>query len=179
MVKACWGHGSRSVEFSEVVECQAASMSSARLIASDADEAPWDDYSRDRLPRGWTYLLGRGVIEGALREAGARVASLSLGRPDLLQRELSQDVSDVYYYGGALLGHPSTLEARSSLLLMRWIAVPSEIAPTIAEEVRQVWLPRGCAWAAAALSHGNGWSAAEHRWRLNYDPDSGLQAIET
>ena len=62
---------------------------------------------------------------------------------------------------------------------MRWIAVPSGIAPTIAEEVRQVWLPRGCAWAAAVLSHGNAWSASEHRWRLHYDPESGLRAIET
>lgn len=111
MAKDCWGHGSRSVELSEVVECQAAAMSSPRLVASDADEVPWDDYSRDRLPQGWTYLLGRGVIEGALREAGARVASLSLGRPDLPQCEQDRDIFDVYYYGDSLPGYPSTLKA--------------------------------------------------------------------
>lgn len=145
------------------------------------DEAgkPWAEYRRDRLPRGWTHLLGRDVIEGALRDADAQIDSLSLGRPDLPHRAQDHQIFDVYYYGDSLPGFPTAPGTRSSLLRMWWTAVPVEIAPAIIDEVRRHWLPQGCAWAATALSYGNAWSASEHRWRLEHHPASGLHVIES
>lgn len=62
--------------------------------------------------------------------------------------------------------------------LVLWTAVPSDVAPRIAEEVRWVWLPRGSAWAAEAPRRGNARSAAEHRWLLVYE-DGHPRAVET
>ena len=141
-------------------------------------ERPWREYRRDRLPRDWTYVLGRDVIELALREAGAQLRSLSLGRPDLPPRSEAHGVFDVYFYGAAHPGSFTAATPRADLLLMRWTAVPVQLTPAIVEEVRQVWLPRGCAWAAAALENGNTWAAGEHRWRLAHER-SVLRVVET
>ena len=141
-------------------------------------EEPWGECRRDRLPRGWTFVLGRAEIEAALCAAGARVRSLSLGRPDLPARENVRQVFDVYFYGDAAPGSFSAAVPRPQLLRMRWTALPVEQAAAVAEEVRRVWLPRGCAWAAAAVERGNTWAAQEHRWRLVLNGGS-LQVVET
>jgi hypothetical protein len=139
---------------------------------------PWQEYRRARLPGGWTYLIGREVIEQALRDAGASIRSLTLGRPDRLARADVLSIFDVYWYGDARSGSFGPRDERRVLLLMRWTAVPGDVARRIAEEVRQVWLPRGSTWAAEAPKRGNAWSAAEHRWLLVYD-DGHLRAVET
>ena len=141
-------------------------------------QKPWKEYRRDRLSRGWTYVFSRDVVESALREAGAQLRSLSLGRPDLPPRSEALSVFDVYFYGDSRPGSFSARTPRAELLQMRWTAVPVQLAPAISEEVRQVWLPRGCAWAAAALNHGNTWAAGEHRWRLVHE-QGVLRLIET
>jgi len=140
-------------------------------------EEPWELYRRDRLPRGWSYVLGRDEIEVALREAGARVRTLSLGRPDLPATTKAQTVFDVYFYGDAAPGSFSAVVPRSRLLLMRWTALPSDQASAVAEEVRGVWLPRGCAWAAAAVERENTWAAQEHRWRVTLE-GAALRLVE-
>ena len=139
---------------------------------------PWQEYRRAELPGGWTYLLGREVIEQALRDAGASIRSLALGRPDQLARAHVSSIFDVYWYGDARAGSFGPRDEGRDLLLMRWTAVPSDVAPRIAEEVRRVWLPRGSAWAAEAPRRGNARSAAEHRWLLVYE-DGHPRAVET
>jgi hypothetical protein len=139
---------------------------------------PWQEYRRAELPGGWTYLLGRGVIEQALRDAGASIRSLALGRPDQLARAHVSSIFDVYWYGDARAGSFGPRDEGCDLLLMRWTAVPSDVAPRIAEEVRRVWLPRGSAWAAEAPRRGNARSAAEHRWLLVHE-DGHPRAVET
>lgn len=66
---------------------------------ADAAQHPWEESSRDRLPAGQTYLLGRDTIEEALVRAGARVQTLSLGRGHLPLRAGPSAVLDVYFYG--------------------------------------------------------------------------------
>ncbi len=140
--------------------------------------AAWSEYSRARLPTGWTYVLGREPIEKGLVDAGARVGRLSLGRPDLPLRGSSLTIFDVLWVGDARAGYFGPRAQGFGLLLMRWTAVPLDVARLIADEVRQLWLPRGCDWAAQALRRGNAWSASEHHWLLSHH-DHGLHFTET
>lgn len=141
-------------------------------------QEPWQDYRRDHLPRGWSHVLGRDDIAAALRGAGARVKALSLGRADGPAEKAVHSVFDVYFYGDASPGSFTAATPRTDLLLMRWSALPAVDASAIAGEVRQLWLPQGCAWAAAAAERGNVWAAREHRWQLRLDRGS-LRATET
>jgi hypothetical protein len=84
----------------------------------------------------------------------------------------------MYWYGNARAGSFGPRDEGRDLLLMRWTAVPSDVAPRIAEEVRRVWLPRGSAWAAEAPRRGNARSAAEHCWLLVYE-DGHPRAVGT
>lgn len=141
-------------------------------------EHPWGEYRRARLPAGLTYVVGREVIEAGLVRAGARVRSLSLGRPDLPLRAGASTVFDMYFYGDA---RPHSFPAgtpRADLLLMRWTALPVAVATEVRQQVAQVWLDQGCAWAGCALVAGNTWAAAEHRWSLVVD-DGVLSVAQT
>ena len=74
-----------------------ASVPGASPLGGEAlatDDLPWDDCRKEHLPRGWAYPFGRDWIVRALREAGATVGSLSLGRPDLPPRLGRQPVFD-------------------------------------------------------------------------------------
>ena len=141
-------------------------------------EDAWSEYSRARLPAGWTYVLGREAIEQGLLDAGARVGRLSLGRPDLPRRGTSLTIFDVLWLGDARAGYYGPGRLGADLLLMRWTAVPHGVAVLISEEVQQLWLPVACTWAAQAVRRGNAWSASEHRWLLRQN-DLGLHVQET
>jgi len=134
------------------------------------DDAPWSDYSRAPLLRGLTYAVGRDVIQGELRRAGATIGSLSFGPPP--PRPFDDDggalVFDVYWVGDA---RPSRLDIYRGAppidrLLMRWHAVPSQVRAAVADELVQHWLPFACAWAADAPHRGNVWAATDHRWMV-------------
>jgi len=124
----------------------------------------WGEYSKEQLPSGWVYPLGRDRISQGLRQAGARVGSLSLGVPDLPQRAGPRAVFDVFWLGGARPGYFGGGPVDSEALLMRWTAVPHVHRHAITAQLEEGWLDRGCEWAAAALVRGNAWSASEHRF---------------
>ena len=142
------------------------------------DDLPWDDYRKAQLPGGWAYPLGRDRIARALREAGATVGSLSLGRPDLPPRSEPQKVFDLHWLGDAQAGYFGPIKPGRGRLLMRWTAVPIEHRIQIARQLEDGILEQGCRWAAASLSRGNAWSASEHRFLVS-QVDGRLQLFET
>lgn len=148
------------------------------MVDAGGEQQPWGDYQRDRLPAGLSYVLGREAIEAGLLQAGARVRSLCLGRPDLPVRGDVLKVFDVYFYGDAHPGSFTAATPRADLLLMRWSALPVAVAAAVREQVAEVWLGQGCAWAAAASGRGNTWAAGEHRWLLVVDHGE-LRAAQT
>ncbi len=141
------------------------------------DDLPWDEYSKDRLPRGWSYPLGRDSIAEALRRAEATVGSLSLGRPRLPPDEGPWRVFDVLCFrdGAGYFGRRP--EGRSRLH-MSWTAVPSEYRIEIAHQLEDSVLRRGCQWAASALARGNVWSASEHEFLVTH-VDGQVEISET
>ena len=153
----------------------------ASPLANDAlvtSDLPWDDYRKDRLPRGWAYPIGRDRIARALREAGATVGSLSLGRPDLPPRPGRQTVFDLLWLGDAQAGYFGPIKPGRSRLLMRWTAVAVEHRIQIARQLEDTVLEQGCQWAAASPTRGNAWSASEHRLLVTH-VEGQLQLSET
>lgn len=57
---------------------------------------PWLNYSKETLPRGLSYVVGRDLIEAALREAGATLGWLSIWHavPSELRQLLRTEVVD-------------------------------------------------------------------------------------
>ena len=137
-----------------------------------------DAYRKAQLPGGWAYPIGRDRIARALREAGATVGSLSLGRPDLPPRPGRQPVFDLLWLGDAQAGYVGPIKLGRSRLLMRWTAVPVEHRIQIARQLEDTVLEQGCRWAAASLSRGNAWSASEHRFLVSH-VDGRLQLSES
>jgi hypothetical protein len=129
---------------------------------------PWDEYARDKLPRGWTYPLGQERIAEALAEAGATLGSLRLHSPKLPPDPGPSPVFDVWWFSDARPGYLRPGRTGRSRLLMRWTAVPVADRSEVRRQVDEGVLRRGCEWAAAALRHGNAWSATEHRFWVTY-----------
>ncbi len=143
------------------------------------DGLPWDWYSKDRLPQGWAYPLGRDAIAEGLRRAEATVGSLSLGRPKRPPDTGALRVFDVLWLGDARPGYFGGIRREgASRLLMRWTAVPSEYRIEIAHQLADSMLRRGCQWAASALTRGNAWSASDHEFLVTH-VHGRLQASET
>ena len=142
-------------------------------------EPPWGDYSKDRLTDGWTYPLGRGQIEAALREAGAVLDYLTLGLPDLPLRSGVQKVFDVMWLGDARAGyHLGRNRPDGSTLIMRWTAVPSAQRAAIAQQLSDGVLAEGCRWAAEAPTKGNVWTSSEHRFLVTHS-DGVVRVTQT
>ena len=102
---------------------------------------PWDEYRKAKLPRGWAYPLGQERIAEALKDAGATVGSLSLGRPDLPPKSGPLTVFDVVWLGDAAAGCFGPVGPGRDRLLMRWTAVPMAAR---SEVMRQLDDGRAC-----------------------------------
>lgn len=129
-------------------------------------DLPWQTSSKDRLPRSFAHAVRRSQVEQSLRAAGAVLDHLSFGSPatDDPTTSVVFDVCWVGDGGSRIFDGPGRPGPRR--LLMRWQAVPSAVRSHIAPEIVDRWLPEACAWAAAAPSRGNVWSATDHRWML-------------
>jgi hypothetical protein len=129
-------------------------------------ELPWLEYTKARLPRGFSHAVGRDAVERALRGAGAEINFLDFGPPFTEPGERSSMVFDVFWIGDGgsrIYGAPPSDRHR---LLMRWNAVPAEFRAAMATEIVNRWLPEACTWAATAPGRGNVWRATDHRWML-------------
>lgn len=126
---------------------------------------PWSEYSKDRLPPGYSHAVGRYEVEQALRSAGAEIGALSLGPPPPERGEGSSMVFDVYWIGdGKSRARGPALDR--DRLMMRWNAVPASLRSALAPQIVDRWLPEACRWAANAPARGNVWRATDHRWML-------------
>jgi hypothetical protein len=138
---------------------------------------PWDEYRKATLPRGWAYPLGQERIAEALKDVGATVGSLSLGRPDLPLKSGPLTVFDVVWLGDAAAGYFGPVGSGRDRLRMRWTAVPVAARSEVMRQLDDGILRRGCEWAAATLTRGNAWAATEHRFWVTY-VDGQMRASE-
>lgn len=144
-----------------------------------ADDDLWTFYEKDRLPRGWSYPLGRDRIAGALREAGATVNRLRLVGPGRSSQDDDRTAvlrllwvgdGQARYHGGNFTG--------ASRLHMDVDAVPGHRRRDIAEQLEAGIVQRACRWAAEALTRGNVWAATTHEFVVAYE-EGRLHVTET
>lgn len=135
------------------------------------NEEPWGVYSKDKLPKGWAYPLGRDEVRAALVSAGAVVGSLSFSRTDMFEGRM---ILLAYWPSDARSQYLDPGRHERSPLMMWVSAVPSEMRDRIGQELRSVWLGQAADWAAKAPGRGNAWTASDHYWDVRYTKDAGL-----
>lgn len=134
-------------------------------------DLPWDDYERGRLRPGWCYPVGRDLVEGCLRDAGALVGALRFCTPDYAARPVPEAalVVSVLWFSDAQSGYLSNRDRSvASHLFMRVWAVPSGDRRFVRELLVE-GLPEACRWAAAAPARGGAWTASGHAFSLRID----------
>ncbi|GAA2590740.1 hypothetical protein GCM10010435_81790 [Winogradskya consettensis] len=128
-------------------------------------DGPWDTYDRDRLQAGWSYPVGRTVVEAALRVAGVHLLSLdftmqggSATDPILLRATRYRDMGNTSYYRTR-----GTPELSRCVLALH--AVPSGVrAEAHAALTTGGGLDRAFAWLAATESADPTWLYKSHSW---------------
>lgn len=132
-------------------------------------ELPWRSYSKSKLPRGYSWVVGRDAVERSLRDAGAVLDALSFGDAWPARPQPVSMVFDVYWVGdgGSHIFDPDGTRS-GGRLLMRWAGLPNSLKAEIAGPVLDTFLPQACEWAASAPNNGNAWTSADHRWMLHY-----------
>jgi hypothetical protein len=138
---------------------------------------PRDSYNRRKLPAGWSYPVGRTIVEASLRAAGVHLLSLDFAPhsgatdPILLRAARYRDIGNTYY-----LPRGTSLRSRCVLALH---AVPSGTrAEAHAAPTTGGGLDRACAWLAAAESADPTWRYESHSW-TGYLLNGALHAAET
>jgi hypothetical protein len=111
---------------------------------------PWADYSRHRLPPGWTYPPGRDVIRQALASQQAHLNKLSLVWLG------SKTTEPVYlliadWFSDARANYFGLRDPHRIPLRIMHHAVPAPLGRQIAGELKFTWLDRAAAWARAAM----------------------------
>ncbi|WP_256796454.1 hypothetical protein [Terrabacter sp. Ter38] len=134
---------------------------------------PWKQYSKDSLPSGLAYPVGRDLIQHELSLAGASVTSLSFSRPDLHSGDSVLDI----YWSGDVPRRVADVIPQDGFLLMTLMAIPSAEKRAIGDELRDRWIAAAANWIAAVADRGDAWRSMEHRWLLRRTPDR-LSLIE-
>lgn len=102
---------------------------------------PWADYSRDRLPRGWSYPLGQEDFLAALRHQKVKVRTLSLSWLDTKPtKPLYLLTAD--WFSAARANHFGVEERNSKPLRIIRHAVPSRLRQEVRDELRDGYLQR-------------------------------------
>lgn len=138
---------------------------------------PWTDYSRDRLPRGWSYPLGQEDFLVALRRQNVKVRTLSMSWLDTKPTEplylLTADwLSDARanYFG---------IEDRvSKPLRIIHHAVPSQLRQEMWNALTNEHLQTMMEWLRMATVQGNAWTATDHHWHLTRTMDGNIAVAE-
>jgi hypothetical protein len=126
----------------------------------------WDTYERGKLQAGWSYPVGRTIVEASLRAVGVHLLSLDFAMlggtttdPILLQATRYLDLGNTYSYF-----RPRGTPERSRSVL-RLYAVPSAArAEARAALTTGCGLDRACRWLAAAENADPTWRYKSHSW---------------
>ena len=124
----------------------------------------WEGYDRGKLQDGWSYPVGRTIVEAALRAAGIYLLSLGFAMhggttndPLLLRATRYRDIGNTVYL-------PRGTSARSRCVLAVY-AVPSGArAQARAVLTTEGGLDRACAWLATAESADPTWNYRSRSW---------------
>lgn len=114
------------------------------------DEHPWSRYSKDPIPQGLAYPVGRDVVQRELELSGASVDSLSFSRPD---KHSAGTVLDIHWSGDVPRRLADVIPAEGFLLMVLQ-AVPSTERPVIGAQLRDRWLPEAATWIARIPDQG-------------------------
>ncbi|MFE2880708.1 hypothetical protein ACFXG6_17120 [Streptomyces roseus] len=118
---------------------------------------PWDSYTRDRLHAGFSYPVGRSLIEGPLRTTGLHLHSLHLSCP--LPREWEQQ-------GGLLFARWFAAGGTPGLASLYVGAVPSHQRALVGGLLRDDLLERACGWLhRLAADPVSGYAMSSRDWR--------------
>jgi hypothetical protein len=142
-----------------------------------SDEEPWQRYDRDKLPKGWTFPVGRDEVAAALVSAGLSLGSLSFSA-GTLRDTAPLYVLNVYWASDARPRYFHSRDFQPAPLTMFVTAVPSSLRLTIGQALRDNWLEQAVVWAREAPKQGNAWTASDHYWDLKYVSKTGF-AVET
>lgn len=128
---------------------------------------PWETYDRNRTWSGWSYPIGRTVVEAALREAGVRLLSLGFHQPaGRVDGGVQLLRADRYAETGATYGLRRGTPDRSRAALVLY-AVPGAVRPGAAAALTAgAGLRSACAWLAAAEAASPTWHDTSHYWLL-------------
>ena len=143
-----------------------------------ADEEPWDDYDRDKLPKRWAYPIGRDAVSAALVSAGVHLDRLAFNGPASSYESADLNVLWVRWLSDAPTTYLVGCGTRTSQLTMWLSSVPSEFRQEIGHQLTDGWLEKALAWAQQAPRRGNAWTASDHDWFLIRKPDGRLIAEE-
>lgn len=138
---------------------------------------PWVEYSRDRLPPGWTYPLRRDDIRQALSFRQAHLDNLAL---TWLGPRAVEPVPllSMHWFSDAEPNYFRLPDPERTPLRMMHHAVPAPLGRQIADDLRSAWLDQAAAWAKAAPARGNAWTASDHEWSLTYTAKGGVTLTE-
>lgn len=137
---------------------------------------PWADYSRDRLPHGWSYPLGQKDFLMALRRQNVRVRTLALSWLD------TKPVEPLYlltadWFSDARANYFAIEERDSKPLRIIHHAVPSPLRQEVREALMHGYLQTMMEWLRMATVQGNAWTASVHHWHLTRTP-AGYIAVD-
>jgi hypothetical protein len=143
-------------------------------------DEPWGHYERNRTWTGWSYPIGRTLVEAALRKAGVRLLSLTFRQPGhggdstviaLLRAGRYADIGATYHLTRGMPARPRTTLALS--------AVPSSLRPRAAEALTTGGaLDGACSWLARAEQADPTWFDTSHDWTAYLD-NGALGVVES
>ena len=134
---------------------------------------PWVDYSRDRLPRGWSYPLGQEDFLVELRRQNVKVRTLCLSWLDTKPTEplylLTAD-----WFSDARANYFGIEERDSKPLRIIHHAVPSPLRQEVRDALTTGHLQTRVEWLLVASVQGNAWTASDHHWHLTRTVDGNI-----
>lgn len=140
-------------------------------------DEPWDHYGRDVLPSGWSYPVGRQIVEASLRATGVHLLSLDFSRgcapastdTTVLRAWRFSDIGTSYHVTRGTPERP-----RSTLTLY---AVRGETRAHVGMLLTGGGiLADACAWLAAAERASPTWLDKTHTWDAYLHRDKLLVA---
>ncbi|GAA4668467.1 hypothetical protein [Frondihabitans cladoniiphilus] len=128
----------------------------------DVEPFPWDHYSRNTLPQGLRYPVGRGAVQAELERAGVHVMYLSLSRPVLPVDPERIFLVAASIWGNAQSGLRNGNLSRRSTTSLTIEGVPAGLSAEVPTEAVVEEVAAAIAWIKTTLGRGNAWLSSDH-----------------